>query len=282
MKIAIIILGICFLFTSAVTAQSKINTRNFLEEDERPSITTDKMIEIRSYNLKPGSRGAFHELFINECLPILYKWNIHVAGFGPSINDENSYYLIRAYRDLNDMQQTEDAFYNSDDWKKGPREKVLSYILNYTTIVLQDDELINLSNKIYMKDSLTLESDSAQLSALNAKFIKNFLNQDAAAHDKIIHKDFVCIESNGAIILRDEYLKDWATDYQKSGYTSFAYTDEFIRIFGNMALVRSKTVYTKMVDGKKISGNTIYTDTYIKENGEWKCVQAQLTAVKNN
>lgn len=22
---------------------------------------------------------------------------------------------------------------------------------------------------------------------------------------------------------------------------------------------------------------TIYTDTYIKENGEWKCIQAQIT-----
>jgi len=281
MKTAIIILGICFLFTSAVTAQPP-NTRNSFEEDTKPSINSDKMIEIRSYNLKPGSRNIFHGLFIKECLPILHKWNIHVVGFGPSINDENSYYLIRAYRDLNDMQQSEDAFYNSDDWKKGPREKVMSYILNYTTIVLQGDELIDLSNKINMNDSLTLRSDSAQLSALNAKFIKNFLDQDTAAHDKIIHKDFVCIESSGAIVLRDEYLKDWATGYQQSGYTSFAYTDEFIRIFGNMALVRSKTVYTKMVDGKKVSGNAIYTDTYVKEDGEWKCIQAQLTAVKNN
>jgi hypothetical protein len=46
-----------------------------------------------------------------------------------------------------------------------------------------------------------------------------------------------------------------------------------------MALIRSKTVFTKIVDGKEVSGNSIYTDTYIKENGEWLCVQAQLTRV---
>jgi hypothetical protein len=30
-------------------------------------------------------------------------------------------------------------------------------------------------------------------------------------------------------------------------------------------------------DGKESTGMSMYTDTYIKENGEWKCVQAQLS-----
>lgn len=124
------------------------------------------------------------------------------------------------------------------------------------------------------------KSDSAQLSALNAQFIKNFLNQDVAAHNKIIHKDFVCIEGNGHVVQRDEYMKAWATDYSTSGYTSFSYQDEFIRIFGNMALIRAKTVYTRNIDGKKVEGYTIYTDTYIKENGKWQCIQAQITPYK--
>lgn len=139
-----------------------------------------------------------------------------------------------------------------------------------------------LSKKKYMNNLESIKTDSAILSDLNAQFIKNFLTQDVKAHDKIIYRDFLCIQSSGAIVQRDEYLKDWATGYEKSGYTSFSYTDESIRIFGSMALVRSKTVYTKVVEGKTVTGNTIYTDTYVKENGEWKCVQAQLTAVKNN
>ena len=123
-------------------------------------------------------------------------------------------------------------------------------------------------------------TDTAQLSALNAQFIKNFLTQDVKAHSEIIHKDFVCIESNGAIVSREVYLKNWATDHDNSGYTSFTYTDELIRIFGNMALVRAKTVYTTNVEGKKVEGYTIYTDTYIKENGKWQCVQVQITPIK--
>ena len=47
-----------------------------------------------------------------------------------------------------------------------------------------------------------------------------------------------------------------------------------------MALVRSKTFYTKTVDGKQITGHSVYTDTYIKEDGKWLCVQAQITPEK--
>ncbi|MEJ7683006.1 MAG: nuclear transport factor 2 family protein [Segetibacter sp.] len=125
-------------------------------------------------------------------------------------------------------------------------------------------------------------SDQQQLSKLNAQFIKNFLTQDVKAHNEIIHEDFVCIESNGSIVGREEYLKNWATDFDKTGYTSFYYNDEFIRVFGNMALVRAKTIYTKQVDGKAKEGYTIYTDTYVKENGKWYCVQVQITPVKMN
>src|SRR5882762_2187695 len=88
-------------------------------------------------------------------------------------------------------------------------------------------------------------ADSARLSALNKQFIRNFLQQDVAAHNEIIHPNFVCIESDGSIVHREEYLKNWASDYDHSGYQSFDYTDECIRIFHEMALVRAKTVYTK-------------------------------------
>jgi ketosteroid isomerase-like protein len=124
------------------------------------------------------------------------------------------------------------------------------------------------------------KTDEALLSELNAQFIRNFLRQDTVSHNKIIHKDFICVEGSGEIVNREDYMRNWATDFESSGYITFSYKDEVIRIFGNMALVMSKTVYTKLIDGKTIEGNSIYTDTYIKENGKWTCVQAHITPVK--
>jgi ketosteroid isomerase-like protein len=127
---------------------------------------------------------------------------------------------------------------------------------------------------------LSTKTDHDHLSQLNAQFIQNFITQDAIAHDKIIHKDFICIESTGEIVERDQYLQSWPHDYDNSGYLTFSYSDEVIRIFGNTGLVRSKTTYTKEVNGAIITGHSVYTDTYVKENGQWLCVQAHITPVK--
>ena len=126
----------------------------------------------------------------------------------------------------------------------------------------------------------TLLHDKETLQKLNAQFIQNYINQDVQAHNELIHRDFVCIENSGQVISREVYLKNWATDYQNSGVLSFTYTDEDIRIFGDMALLRAKSVFTILKDGREVTGYSVYTDTYIKENGRWWCVQAHMTPVR--
>ena len=100
-----------------------------------------KIIEIRSYNLKPGTRSSFHDLFTRESLPMLERWKVDVVAFGPSLHDDDSYYLIRSYESLEDRQQSQDAFYGSEEWKKGPREAMLASIETYTSVVIQVDDI---------------------------------------------------------------------------------------------------------------------------------------------
>lgn len=126
----------------------------------------------------------------------------------------------------------------------------------------------------------TMQDDLAQLSTLNAQFIHNFLHNDTVAHNKIIYKDFVCITSNGKVVSRDAYMKEWTQRYDPLVYKSFGMQNELIRIIGNTALVRAETPYMYIRNGQEISGATIYTDTYIKVDGRWWCVQAQLTSKK--
>ena len=60
---------------------------------------------------------------------------------GPSLHDENAYYVIRSYESLAQREQMEDAYYASDDWRQSPRERILALIENYTDIVLELDEI---------------------------------------------------------------------------------------------------------------------------------------------
>ena len=98
-------------------------------------------IEIRSLNLKPGMREEFHRLYIEEALPLLKRWNFDVVAHGPSLHDENTYYVIRRFESLAQREEMENAYYASDDWRQGPREAILALIENYIDIVLELDEV---------------------------------------------------------------------------------------------------------------------------------------------
>jgi hypothetical protein len=97
-------------------------------------------VEIRAYNLKDGTRDEFHRLFLQEAFPMLKRWNIDVVAYGPSLHDQNSYYLIRRYDSLAQREQSEEAFYGSAEWRQGPREAIIALIENYTEIVFELDE----------------------------------------------------------------------------------------------------------------------------------------------
>ena len=101
-----------------------------------------RWIEIRSYNLKPGTRAELHRLFTERALPMLQRWNIDVVAHGASPHDDDSFYLIRSYASLQEREASEDAFYGSDEWRQGPREAILACINHYTHALLEVDEAV--------------------------------------------------------------------------------------------------------------------------------------------
>lgn len=103
--------------------------------DAQPSPTTDQVVEIRSYTLKPGTRERFHDLFVAAALPLLIERQVDVVAFGPSLHDENSYFLIRAFDSLRHREQSEADFYGSPEWIDGPRQAILDCIDRYSTVV---------------------------------------------------------------------------------------------------------------------------------------------------
>lgn len=98
-------------------------------------------IEIRSLTLKPDAREEFRRLYIEKALTLLKRWNFDVVVHGPSLHDENTYYVIRRYDSLAQREQMEDAYYASDDWRSGPREAILALIESYTDIVFELNEV---------------------------------------------------------------------------------------------------------------------------------------------
>ena len=62
-------------------------------------IIMNHFIEIRSLNLKAGTRDEFHRLYIEQTLPLLKHLDFDVVAHGPSLHYENTYYVIRRQRE---------------------------------------------------------------------------------------------------------------------------------------------------------------------------------------
>ena len=98
------------------------------------------LIEIRTLTLKAGRREEFRQLYLEQALPLLKRWNFDVVTHGASLHDENTYYVIRRYDSLAQRQEMEDAYYSSDDWRQGPRASMLALIESYVDAVFELDE----------------------------------------------------------------------------------------------------------------------------------------------
>jgi hypothetical protein len=119
----------------------------------------------------------------------------------------------------------------------------------------------------------------AELRALNARFIHNYVTNDVESHDAMMHPDFICIGPKGTRQNRADYLRQWATQFDPEVVVYWDVRDEVITIIDNVALVRSTNKRTIRQDGKDTTSMSTYTDTYLFQERQWKCIQVQIQAL---
>lgn len=241
----------------------------FLSTNLSARAETNRIVEIRSYNLKPGTRERFHQRFVAESLPMLERWKVDVVAYGPSLHDSDSYYLIRSFPSVEDRERSEDAFYSSEEWRQGPREAVLADIEGYTTIVVGLDDRTLESLRRTGEDPM--KSDLATLLELNQDYIRSVQTSDVARFEEILSDDFLCSLPDGSLIDRKRFLEQTVLPVKISNLEAH---DVNVRLMGDFAIIHARTTYTA-ADGRPGSGR--YTDVWARRNGRWLAVSAHVT-----
>src|ERR1051325_3210562 len=124
------------------------------------------------------------------------------------------------------------------------------------------------------KGGLTM---TAELRALNARLINNFITNDVPGHDAILPESFSCIAPAGVRVSPADYLKAWATGFDAERIPYYDYRDEKIDVFGDTALVRSTNKRVGLKDGVETVSMTMYTVIYVREAGAWTGGRAHNT-----
>ena len=109
------------------------------------------------------------------------------------------------------------------------------------------------------------------LEQLNDQYVNAFMNADVEWYREHLADDFVCIESDGSLLNKDQFLGNAAKGPDVKDYKLH---DVDVRIYGNVALVQATGSWIGKDDRKGISR---YTDVYVRSDGGWKTVSAQIT-----
>ena len=84
----------------------------------------------------PGGRETFDRIFREGALPMLDRHEIEVVGYGPSLADDDHYYLARAFpSDARRLEQL-GAFYGSEEWRQRYDGPVMELIESYHRVVI--------------------------------------------------------------------------------------------------------------------------------------------------
>lgn len=257
---AALCIGVLLFAATAAAAQDRAT----------PAATAGRVLEIRSYNLKSGTREKFHELFVTQALPLLERWKVDVVAYGPSLHDRDSYFLMRAFPGVDDRARSEDAFYGSAEWRNGPRAAVLAAIESYTTIVIRvDDHTLGGLRRTMQTE--TVSSDLDALVRLNDDYIESVTKSDVGRFREILASDFLCTLPDGTLLDREQFLAHTAKPYTLRDLQAH---DVNVRLMGDFAIVHARTTFT-MPDGTPGSGR--YTDIWARRNGQWLAVAAHVT-----
>jgi len=114
-------------------------------------------------------------------------------------------------------------------------------------------------------------SREEHLRMLNEQYVRASLAGDVEWYRTHLAEEFVCIESDGAVLDKDAFLRMTGNGSELAEY----HLDEVeVRFYGEVALVRA-TGSWRAKDGTP--GLSRYVDVYVQKGDDWKAVSAQIT-----
>ena len=124
------------------------------------------------------------------------------------------------------------------------------------------------------KDEATVRLLTAQADAWD----KAIVAKNPAAVAANVAPDFAQIESGGAVIGRDEFVKDLLDPTLR--IDPYKVEDFGVRVYGDTALLTGRIRMTGASEGKPFASHFRYIDVYVKRDGAWKVVSIQITRMR--
>ena len=121
----------------------------------------------------------------------------------------------------------------------------------------------------------TETGESARILALENLWNQAELKRDARALELLLANTFVYTDSDGSFMNRTQWLA-----HVKRGddhYEQLGNEGQVVQLYGDAAVVTGAYRERIKLAGKTVVQRGRFTDTWVKQGGEWKCVASQAT-----
>jgi ketosteroid isomerase-like protein len=106
-----------------------------------------------------------------------------------------------------------------------------------------------------------------------------FLNADVAAAEALLAPGFTLVNSQAVVQTRDEVLAEIRN--RDPVYSEFRNHSMTARVFKDAAIVQGITTVKGKSGDQSFDVNVRFTDTLIRERGQWRLVVSHVTAIRN-
>jgi ketosteroid isomerase-like protein len=112
---------------------------------------------------------------------------------------------------------------------------------------------------------------------LETEMAREMVNSDAEAIGRFLADDWVIVIGEGGVIERSHFLN--AIESGSLTHELMELSDWRVRVYGESAVATSKVESKGLYNGEPFGTYELSTSVYVKQEGRWRCVLTQLTAL---
>ena len=98
------------------------------------------IIEMRTYNTKPGRRSQFLDIFRSKSVPAHTEIGMKILGPFLSVEDPDTFFWMRGFPDIPSREPMKTKFYEGELWKRELENVLLPMLEKYEVVVVEDPE----------------------------------------------------------------------------------------------------------------------------------------------
>lgn len=98
------------------------------------------IIEMRTYQTKPGCRARFLEIFQSKSVPAHEEIGMKILGPFLSLEDTDTFFFMRGFPDLASRESMKAKFYEGELWRRELENVLMPMLEKYEALVVEDAE----------------------------------------------------------------------------------------------------------------------------------------------